>query len=183
MNTVDNILQKLYDDPAEVEKMAQEEFQKRAQYEAQVNAILEFDKVAEEAQLDVSQMSDVEKLQLYVALSQQLAQMEGEQGVQGGVQPQMAQPAQAPASAQAVAPVQTQAPEVPGQASEEFQMKVAENLYFSDMFGKNAAHSFWNRLQDFQKSAEEGHDEKPEDKKEDGSPAFEALAKERAAEM
>lgn len=177
--TVDSILQKLYNDPAEVEKLAQEQLQVKEQ-------VAYAEKVAEEAGYDISAMSDEQKLQLLALLSEQLQSLEAqqEQGVQAQGQSQ-AQPAQArldvPQHAEQAQAVAQQQP-----VSEEFQMKVAENMYFGEQFGEVAAYKFAQTvlpiLEEMRKLAEAF--EKKEDKKEDKKESsFEALAKSKAEDI
>ncbi len=184
MNTDDLIL-KLYNNPSELEKMAQEK------YETQ-KALNLLEKIANEASLDLSNMSEQEKLELYNFLSQELQAQEAGGGVQDpaalGGQEQLGQPntqaqlgqtqPQIPAQPQVAQAVPQE--QVPG-VSEDFQQKVAENMYFSELFGKNAARHYFAEVQALQKQAAE--EEVKDDKGEGGSPTFEAMAKERAMKM
>lgn len=189
--TTDQLLEKLYQNPTELEKMAQERF-------AVQNALETLHKVANEAALDLSGMSQEEQLQLYNYLvgelqtQEQAGQTEGQIPGQGqpsapvgqvATQPQVAQTPVIPAQTQAVAQAEPQ-------LTEEFQQKVAENMYFSELFGKNAARHYWNEVQALQKQAEDmgmmpmkgkGDEEKKEES--EGSPTFEAMAKEKAMKM
>jgi hypothetical protein len=172
--TVDSILQKLFDNPDEVEKLAQEQLQVKEQ-------VAYAEKVAEEAGYDISSMSDEQKLQLLALLSQQLESLEAGQAEQA--QPQ----AQAQARPDAVQHAeQAQAITQQQPVSEEFQMKVAENMYFGEQFGEVAAYKFAQTvlpiLEEMRKLAEAF--EKKEDKKEDKKESsFEALAKSKAEEI
>jgi hypothetical protein len=175
--TVDSILQKLFDNPDEVEKLAQEQLQVKEQ-------VAYAEKVAEEAGYDISSMSDEQKLQLLALLSQQLESLEaGQAGQAEQAQPQ----AQAQARPDAVQHAeQAQAITQQQPVSEEFQMKVAENMYFGEQFGEVAAYKFAQTvlpiLEEMRKLAEAF--EKKEDKKEDKKESsFEALAKSKAEEI
>lgn len=173
--TTDDLLNKLYKDPTELEKMAQERF-------AVQNALATLDKVAEAAELDLSQMSPDEKIQLYNFLVQELAaQEQAETQTPAAAVPQAQVPAQTPSTPPVATPAGTNEP----QLSEEHQQKIAENLYFSEMFGKNAARHYWSELQTLQKMAEEeAKEEVKEDKPAEGtSPTFEAMAREKAMKM
>lgn len=188
--TTDQLLEKLYQNPSELEKMAQERF-------AVQNALETLHKVANKASLDLSGMSQDEQLQLYNYLvgelqaqeqagqtAGQLAQVPG-QSVAPPTGQVPAQPQVAQASTSAQIPSQV-IPQAEPQLTEELQQKVAENMYFSELFGKNAARHYWAEVQALQKQAEdmgmmpmkgEG------DKKDEGSPTFEAMAKEKAMKM
>lgn len=174
--TVDSILQKLYNDPAEVEKLAQEQLQVKDQ-------VAYAEKVAEEAGYDISAMSDEQKLQLLALLSDQLQSLEAGQTEQAQAQeqPQLQARPDVPQHAE-----QAQAVTQPQPVSEEFQMKVAENMYFGEQFGEVAAYKFAQTvlpiLEEMRKLAEAF--EKKEDKKEDKKESsFEALAKSKAEEI
>ena len=174
--TVDSILQKLYNNPAEVEKLAQEQLQVKEQ-------VAYAEKVAEEAGYDISAMSDEQKLQLLSLLSDQLQSLEAGQTEQAQAQgqPQLQARPDVPQHAEQAQAVTQQQP-----VSEEFQMKVAENMYFGEQFGEVAAYKFAQTvlpiLEEMRKLAEAF--EKKEDKKEDKKESsFEALAKSKAEEI
>lgn len=183
MNT-DQILAKLYQNPGELEKMAQER-------KAVQNALETLYKVANEASLDLSGMSPDEQVQLYNYLVTELQAQEqgGQAGIPGEVPGQVpaANPVMAPQAG--TQPTQSSVPavqpaEAAPQMTEEFQQKLAENMYFSELFGKNAARHYWTEVQSLQKLAEEEAEEKSKEApKVEGSPTFEAMAKERAMKM
>lgn len=190
--TTDQLLEKLYQNPSELEKMAQERF-------AVQSALETLHKVANEAALDLSGMSQDEQVQLYnylvgeIQAQEQAGTAEGQAAqVSGQTQAPVGQvPTQPQVAQSSVAPAQPVAQAEP-QLTEEFQQKVAENMYFSELFGKNAARHYWNEVQALQKQAEDmgmgmmpmkgkgDEDKKEEDK---GSPTFEAMAKEKAMKM
>lgn len=190
--TTDQLLEKLYQNPSELEKMAQERF-------AVQSALETLHKVANEASLDLSGMSQDEQVQLYnylvgeIQAQEQAGAAEGQAAqVSGQTQAPVGQvPTQPQVAQSSVAPAQPVAQAEP-QLTEEFQQKVAENMYFSELFGKNAARHYWNEVQALQKQAEDmgmgmmpmkgkgDEDKKEEDK---GSPTFEAMAKEKAMKM
>jgi hypothetical protein len=172
--TVDSILQKLFDNPDEVEKLAQEQLQVKEQ-------VAYAEKVAEEAGYDISSMSDEQKLQLLALLSQQLESLEAGQAEQAQPQVQVQARPDAVQHAEQAQAITQQQP-----VSEEFQMKVAENMYFGEQFGEVAAYKFAQTvlpiLEEMRKLAEAF--EKKEDKKEDKKESsFEALAKSKAEEI
>ena len=193
--TTDQLLEKLYQNPSELEKMAQERF-------AVQSALETLHKVANEASLDLSGMSQDEQVQLYNYVvgerqaQEQAGTAEGQAAqVPGQTQAPVGQvPTQLQVAQSSVAPAQTAQPvaQAEPQLTEEFQQKVAENMYFSELFGKNAARHYWNEVQALQKQAEDmgmgmmpmkgkgDEDKKEEDK---GSPTFEAMAKEKAMKM
>ena len=187
--TTDQLLEKLYQNPSELEKMAQERF-------AVQSALETLHKVANEASLDLSGMSQDEQVQLYNYLvgelqaQEQAGTAEGQAAqVSGQTQAPVGQvPTQPQVAQSSVAPAQTAQAEP--QLTEEFQQKVAENMYFSELFGKNAARHYWNEVQSLQKQAEDmgmmpmkgkGDGEKKDES--EGSPTFEAMAKEKAMKM
>jgi hypothetical protein len=174
--TVDSILQKLYKDPAEVEKLAQEQLLVKEQ-------VAYAEKVAEEAGYDISAMNDDQKLQLLTYLSQQLQALEAQQAQ--GEQPQTQVRPDVPQHAEQAQAVTQQQP-----VSEDFQMKVAENMYFGEQFGEVAAYKFAQTvlpiLEEMRKLAEmfgEKKEEEKEDKKDKKESSFEALAKAKAEEI
>lgn len=174
--TVDSILQKLYKDPAEVEKLAQEQLLVKEQ-------VAYAEKVAEEAGYDISAMNDDQKLQLLTYLSQQLQALEAQQAQ--GEQPQTQARPDVPQHAEQAQAVTQQQP-----VSEDFQMKVAENMYFGEQFGEVAAYKFAQTvlpiLEEMRKLAEmfgEKKEEEKEDKKDKKESSFEALAKAKAEEI
>lgn len=135
------LLEKLYNNPDELEKMAQEQ--------QAVNDALDYlHKCAEEGGIDISQLSPEQQLELYNALVSE---------IQGEGQPEVAegQPVAPPAAPAAVSPEQPamQAPAPEMSMTPEMQQKIAENMYFSEMFGKNAAHTYWKELQTLSKEA------------------------------
>lgn len=135
------LLEKLYNNPDELEKMAQEQ--------QAVNDALDYlHKCAEEGGIDISQLSPEQQLELYNALVSEI-QGEGEPEVAEG------QPVASPAAPAAVSPEQPamQAPAPEMSMTPEMQQKIAENMYFSEMFGKNAAHTYWRELQTLSKEA------------------------------
>ena len=167
------LLEKLYNNPDELEKMAQEQ--------QAVNDALDYlHKCAEEGGIDISQLSPEQQLELYNALVSE---------IQGEGQPEVAegQPVASPAAPAAVSPeqpaMQTPAPEM--SMTPEMQQKIAENMYFSEMFGKNAAHTYWRELQTLSKEAAEHCEPEKEEKgeKHKGSPTFEAMAMAKAKKM
>ena len=162
---------------SQLDKLAQErEFEKQA--------LIEFyEKVAFEAGVQEQvPMTDEEKAELAAYLLSELQNspaqeqvQEVPQGVpaQAPVDPQVAQLAQTQPAAQITqTPVAAEAP------AEEFQQKVAETLYHSEMFGRNAARAYWDEMAKL--AAEMSDEEESEDK---SSPAFEMMAKERASKM
>jgi hypothetical protein len=166
------LLEKLYNNPDELEKMAQEQ--------QAVNDALEYlHKCAEEGGIDISQLSPEQQLELYNALVSEIqgegqAEVAQEQPVDPAAVAQPEQPAMQPAVA---------APEMGGMTAEQ-QQKVAETMYFSEMFGKNAAHTYWKELQTLSKEAAEHCEPEKEEKKEHkGSPTFEAMAIAKAKKM
>lgn len=191
--TTDQLLEKFYQNPSELEKMAQERF-------AVQSALETLHKVANEAALDLSGMSQDEQVQLYnylvgeIQAQEQAGTAEGQAAqVPGQTQAPVGQvPTQPQVAQSSVAPAQIAQPAVQAepQFTEEFQQKVAENMYFSELFGKNAARHYWNEVQALQKQAEDmgmmpmkgkGDENKKEEDK--GSPTFEAMAKEKAMKM
>lgn len=132
------LLEKLYNNPDELEKMAQEQ--------QAVNDALEYlHKCAEEGGIDISQLSPEQQLELYNAL---VSEIQGE----GQAEVAQEQPVDPTAVAQPAMQPAVAAPEMGGMTAEQ-QQKVAETMYFSEMFGKNAAHTYWKELQTLSKEA------------------------------
>jgi len=172
-----------------------EELEKEAQLQSEFSEMDEvLAKVASEAGADLSGLSDSEKVELWNALVTQYNTQES-QGAQEG-QTQQAGEAQqdgATAPGEQADPYLNFAMSSPERA-QDFQMKVAETIYTSNLWAANNAERtaeymskiaegmvdiIWSGLQ--QKLAGEGEkEEKHEEKSDKKHEAFEALAREHA---
>ncbi len=144
-------------------------------------------KLANDVQTDISSLSPEEQEQLAALVLEEMgegqAQDQGQFG-QPPMQPQAPVPQQAiQAPGQMVQNPSTPAeelqpaPGVLGGDPSVMQEKIAETIYLSDLFGKNAADKYWTRMQELQKMAEE------QTVSSDIEQEFEQLAQQRAQEI
>lgn len=187
MSTTEELINKYYNDKEELEKMAQFEMEKRAAFST-------LEKIANEAQLDLSQLNEGDKINLWNYLISEMSKDEAANTADPQAQvAQTTQPAVEQPAVNGQAPQAQPVGQQNGfmdymmadpQRAQDFQYKMAEAQITSDFWAENAAEKFLNKVAFGMAKIAEAMEGKEEPKKEEGhgSP-FEALAKERAMKM
>lgn len=183
MSTTAELINSLYTNKEELEKMAQFELEKRAAFGT-------LEKIANEAQLDLSQLNEDDKVNLWNYLINEMASEENQGQAEGVVDPQ-SQTAQTTPTMQeqpGVAP-QGQSNEFMNyvsadpQRAQDFYYKMAEAQITSDFWAENAASKFLDKVAFGMAKIAEAMEGGEEVQEEVSEGSFDALAKERAMAM